>query len=208
TFTIHPTDGGRTRPGEPGRVTARSGLAKRRTLMADPTSAGSSLPAPDPSYGADMYFEFDTGFSRYCFFFPLNGTSLLPEHEGAIHTLADELNEGKYYELYALADRSGSQEVNYRVSHGRYNAVMMGLWENGYDYDPNRFFEGKEKILGEDFYEYMYKTTGNAKYEDGKQTAVYRAVVVYVWKDEEASKTEHAEMPILVYGRSVTQPPV
>jgi hypothetical protein len=165
------------------------------------------LPKPDPSQGADVFHELDTGFSRYCFFFPLNGTSLLATHMAAITELAEELGEGKYFEIYAMADRTGSQQVNYQVSKGRYNAVETGLFQAGFSDDPENF-GNTEKILGEDFWEFQSETTNDPMFDDDTATAMFRVVVVYVWQDAETSLTEHADLPLIIYGRSVTQPKV
>jgi hypothetical protein len=163
------------------------------------------LPTPDPSQGADVFHELDTGFSRYCFFFPLNGMSLLASHMAAIEELAAELNEGKEFEIYAMADRTGSQQVNYQVSKGRYNAVEMGLFKAGFEDDPENF-GNNEKILGEDFWEFQSETTNDPMFADDTATAMFRVVVVYIWSDFESSLTEHADLPLIVYGRTVTQP--
>jgi hypothetical protein len=177
--------------------------------MPDPTSSGSTIPPADPSQGVDIFHDIDTGFSRYVFFFPLNGVSLLGSHLAGIDALAGDLNGGKYFELYALADRSGSQSVNYQVSKGRYNAVVDGLFNAGFEDDPSRF-GGPEKILGEDFWAYLQQTatdpTEAASFADGLQSARNRVVVVYLWNDEDSSKHQHADLSLLVYARSVTQP--
>jgi hypothetical protein len=175
--------------------------------MADPLHTSPVIPPPDPSKGADVYAELDTGFSRYMFFFPLNGTLLLPSHHAAINALANELASGRYFEIYALADRTGSQQVNYQVAKARYNAVENGLYQEGFVDDPANFMN-TEKIFGEDFWEYRYNATQNPVFRDGSANAMFRCVVVYVWTDFDTSRTVHADQPLIVYGRMTGQPAV
>jgi hypothetical protein len=83
-----------------------------------------------------------------------------------------------FAEIYGMADRSGTPQVNYEVSGRRLAAVQQSLMQFGAP--STKVHHGFAKAIGEDFFEDKQKREGSEThaFDDGQKDGQLRVVVV------------------------------
>jgi hypothetical protein len=110
--------------------------------------------------------------------FELNRSTLKPPHKAALEGLVAgyvKRNVG-FAEIYAMTDRSGTRDVNYKVSATRLTAVQEQLIQLG---APHRkVYHAFAKAIGEDLFEERAKLSPSPVYQDGGKHPGLRRVVI------------------------------
>ena len=99
--------------------------------------------------------------------------------------------QGARFEMYALADRSGSKAVNYEITDIRLLSFRFLATECG----VRGAFGPEHKSLGEDYAEHR-------KVKDRSSTFYLRCVLVWIWPNHQSQIRVAQQQSFLVYARS------
>jgi len=111
--------------------------------------------------------------------FGLNSAALKSEHYKVIRdwVLYYSKNGAGFVETYAQTDRSGTKEVNYKVSEKRLAAVLAYMIQIGCPI--NKVRHAFAKAIGEDYLEYLYqRDEKNPFLKDDKKRGDMRCVAI------------------------------
>ena len=143
----------------------------------------------DPIDNADLFgfeenfpFSVEDEFGPSLFFIlrnlPLNGAVLRQAHVDILRERAVPFlkRSAAFAEIYGMTDRSGSRQLNYRVSLERVRSVQntMKLLGANLEAVQHRF----AKAIGEDFFEFRHAAPGDQFFRDGVRKAEFRSVIV------------------------------
>jgi len=99
--------------------------------------------------------------------------------------------QGARFEMYALADRSGSKAVNYEITDLRLTSLQFLATECG----VIGAFGPVHKSLGEDYAERINS-------EDRSSVFYQRCVLVWIWPNHQSQIRVAQQQSFLVYARS------
>jgi len=105
--------------------------------------------------------------------------------------------KGAVAEMYGLADRTGSQKVNYDVSRQR--LWYVEFYASNVGVSAEMAFGQQNKYFGEDYAEYLNE-------QDSTSNFYQRCVLIWVWPNYQSSQRIFANKPFLQYARSTPQP--
>jgi hypothetical protein len=110
--------------------------------------------------------------------FELNSTALKPAHQQVLRDWVVDFVKIRagFAELYAMTDRTGSREVNYRVSGSRLSVTQQYLL--GLGAQPSKVMHAFAKAIGEDFFEDRFRREPNPAFQDGVNDGQLRALVI------------------------------
>lgn len=143
----------------------------------------------DPIDNADLFgfeetfpFSVEDEFGPSLFFIlrnlPLNGAVLRQAHIDILRERAVPFLQRSvaFVEIYGMTDRSGSRQLNYKVSLERMRSVQRMMQQLGAPLTKvqHRF----AKAIGEDFFEFRHTTPGDRFFVDGQKKAAFRSVIV------------------------------
>lgn len=150
-----------------------------------------------------QYINENTWGDAYSFHFA-TGVRTLNSRQYRI--LRDELipymTPGSWCEFYGLADRTGSQQVNYRVSeerlfHFQLECSMLGA-------DTTIAYARQHKYFGEDYLAHVDQN--EHKNRDGSSNFFGRCVTAWIWSNKQATNRIFANYPFLKFARTTPQP--
>jgi hypothetical protein len=176
--------------GQPGEL---------RKLPSSPGTTGKYIQlAP----GVEWRYEYvnDGLWGGTLFFYYFHGGTMLTMDQMRVvrNSLVPLLRQrASYTEIYGLADRTGSQWVNYKVSGDRLRNFQTVTKSSGGP--PEKVFGPQHKYFGED-----YAATRDV--QDEMSLRDYRVVLAYVWSNFIASRRIFADLGFLQYARSTPQP--
>jgi len=132
------------------------------------------------------------------FAFPSGGTKLnARQRQFLVGAVIPFLKGDAVCEIYTVADRTGSQETNYRVTKDRLVNFQRDLSMGG---APARLvYNPKHKYFGEDIAE-------SSKDEDKTSNALSRRAIIFTWPNYQSSQRALTRIKIIKYGRSHSQP--
>jgi len=132
------------------------------------------------------------------FTFPSGGTKLNARQRNFLGIVVIPfLEEDAVCEIYTVADRTGSQETNYRVTKDRLVNFQRDLSMGGAP--PRLVYNPKHKYFGEDIAE-------SSKDEDKTSNALSRRAIIFIWPNYQSSQRVLTHIKIIKYGRSHSQP--
>jgi hypothetical protein len=110
--------------------------------------------------------------------FDLNSNALKPLHRQVLQDRV--LNYVKrnvgFAEIYAMTDRSGSHDVNYRVAGARLSEVQQFLMAVG---APSlKVMHPFAKAIGEDFFEDRFDREHDPTFRDSVKNSKFRSVII------------------------------
>jgi hypothetical protein len=134
--------------------------------------------AEDETFGG-LEDEFGPSFLIVLRNLLLNSAALRPSHVDILRErVTPELKKPVFIaEIYAMTDRSGSKQLNYKVAADRLGAVQNGLLPFGAPFA--KFHHDFCKAIGEDYFASRHdRDPANPVYDDGKREERFRSVVV------------------------------
>jgi hypothetical protein len=154
--------------------------------------------APDVRW-ISQYIEDDLQGQCYSFHFKTGVVALNTRQEEILERSLVPLlkGAGSVVEIYGLADRTGSKQVNYDVSRQRLWYVEFYL--NNVGVSADIAFSPKNKYFGEDYAEHE-------NLQDSTSNFYQRCVLVWWWPNYQSSIRIFNNKPFLRYARSTPQP--
>lgn len=145
-----------------------------------------------------QYIDENTWGDVYSFHFA-TGVRTLNSRQARIlrDNLIPYMTPSSWCEFYGLADRTGSQQVNYRVSRERLEAFEFDC--NNMGVAATIAFAPQHKYFGEDWLAHV----GD---RDSTSNFFGRCVTAWVWSNKQATNRIFANYPFLKFARSTPQP--
>ena len=124
--------------------------------------------------------EFGPSFFILLRNFDLNSDVMKHEHQDILRDRVTPYIQRSvgFAELYGMADRSGTPQVNYEVSGRRLAAVQQSLMRSGAP--STKVHHAFAKAIGEDFFEERKRRDGETShvFDDTKKDGQFRVVVI------------------------------